>query len=316
MSKAILHSYLDQLEVCDTAVAGPLTVHFVRLRPRTPERGLNYRPVAEALATGAVKVVEKSAAGQVNCLTLSNESADRVFLLGGEILRGGKQDRLVNTDVLVEAGSRTDVPVSCVERNRWRYVSQKFESGSTGTPSLRTVLSKSVTASYETVGTPTSDQLRVWAQVDTTATSLGTHSATSNLSEHYASRQADLAKVIDGIRAPADACGMIVRMGDERHATDIFDRADTFGRYCRKLLEGYGAEAIGRATSGAKRADAGADGSAVLPPDPSSLLDGVESTEHAGVGLGTEVRLKSPRAEGGALVFGDAVVHVSLFVGT
>jgi len=44
-------------------------------------------------------------------------------------LVGAKQNRILNTDVLVPAKSTRDVPVSCVERGRWGYKSRHFTPG-------------------------------------------------------------------------------------------------------------------------------------------------------------------------------------------
>lgn len=319
MSLDLLHSHLSRLEVARTHAAEGMTVHFLRLRCAQPERGLLYRTLEEALAANAAEVTERPGTARVGTLALTNRSAERIFLLGGEVLRGGKQDRMVNTDVLVDAGSQVEIPVSCVERGRWTHISPGFQPGSTATPTMRCVLSESVTRSYIAGGTPTSNQGSVWHEVDTAAASLGTHSPTSNLSEHYHARAQDLRRVVAALAPPGDACGLLVQFPDGRSALDVFDRADTFRRYVGRLLEGYAADAIacGRGRTGAAGVPTPApDPSAsAVPPAPHTLLAGVTGTEHAGVGLGTEVRLSSARVRGNALVVAATPVHASIFSG-
>jgi hypothetical protein len=50
-----------------------------------------------------------------------------VLLLDGEELAGAKQNRVLNTTILLPEKSETVVPVSCTEANRWSYLSALFE---------------------------------------------------------------------------------------------------------------------------------------------------------------------------------------------
>jgi hypothetical protein len=51
-----------------------------------------------------------------------------VLILDGEELVGAKQNRIVNTTILVAAGAEIVIPVSCVEQGRWTYKSDAFSS--------------------------------------------------------------------------------------------------------------------------------------------------------------------------------------------
>jgi len=51
-----------------------------------------------------------------------------VLMYDGEELEGAKQNRILNTTILIAAGSALDVPVSCTERGRWSYESNEFSS--------------------------------------------------------------------------------------------------------------------------------------------------------------------------------------------
>ncbi len=62
----------------------------------------------------------------------------------GEILMGAKQNRVINVTVLVAAGVKFVLPVSCVEAGRWRYKSRHFESKFCAPPSLRNKKLKAV----------------------------------------------------------------------------------------------------------------------------------------------------------------------------
>jgi hypothetical protein len=305
MNQTPLATLLDQLEVAGMHQTGRLRLHFLRMRPPREERGLHYSTLEQALARGDVLISERPGGAQVGQLSIQNKSAVRLLIVGGDILRGGKQDRMVNTDILVEAGSQLDLPVSCVERDRWRFVSSKFESESSGTPSLRRSLHESVSRSYMAMGSPTSDQGEVWSTVDSHGSSLRSHSPTSNLSDYYADKRADLERLIQEVKFPDDACGVLVRIGGDRMALDVFDRADTWASYRRRLLEGYLLEGLMLPESG-PAPEAG-------PPAPADLLKEASVEERPGVGVGRDLRVQSPRVQGSALVVGDTVVHTALF---
>src|SRR5579864_387718 len=77
---------------------------------------------------------------QVNRLVLVNNSKHPLILLAGEIVTGGKQDRVVAKDRVVPPESDpVDLAVFCVEPGRWTGVSDKFSSmhGQMAQPSVR-----------------------------------------------------------------------------------------------------------------------------------------------------------------------------------
>jgi len=72
---------------------------------------------------------------QVNTLVLVNHSSKPLLLLAGEIVTGGKQDRIVASDRIVPGDSDPiDLGVFCVEHGRWTESSEKF-GGSAKAPS-------------------------------------------------------------------------------------------------------------------------------------------------------------------------------------
>jgi hypothetical protein len=66
---------------------------------------------------------------EVNRLVLVNNSKHPLILLAGEVVTGGKQDRVVGKDRLVPAESDpVDLSVFCVEHGRWTETSAKFDT--------------------------------------------------------------------------------------------------------------------------------------------------------------------------------------------
>lgn len=81
------------------------------------ERGRRLTPLSRALSEKKVVVRET---GSVNQLTVENVSDDEVFLQAGDIVKGGKQDRVLGTDlVLPPKSGQVKVAAHCVEHGRW-----------------------------------------------------------------------------------------------------------------------------------------------------------------------------------------------------
>ena len=71
----------------------------------------------EAMQQGLIEVIET---GEVEELVVRNTGDHEVFIQSGDILKGGKQDRVLITSMIVPPGSGDlSVGVFCVERGRW-----------------------------------------------------------------------------------------------------------------------------------------------------------------------------------------------------
>jgi hypothetical protein len=79
----------------------------------------------EAMASKKVRIKEVDAES-VNNLTFINKSEQPVFILAGEVIIGGKQDRIIGTNTIIPANTTQTVPVFCVEHGRWDNSSKEF----------------------------------------------------------------------------------------------------------------------------------------------------------------------------------------------
>src|SRR5205085_2747229 len=72
----------------------------------------------QAIGLG-VTVKELDTGASVNDLLVLNPADKNVLLYEGEEVLGAQQNRTFDVSILVAAGSRVQVPVSCVEHGRW-----------------------------------------------------------------------------------------------------------------------------------------------------------------------------------------------------
>ena len=123
--ETVIQGYLDKVKVGRKQSYRNLAVFPLLSGYAT---GLDYMTLDEGLAGGLIQVTEVSQGGTVPELKVVNKSPRMVLILDGEELVGAKQNRIVNTTILVQAQSTTVIPVNCVEQGRWHYRSPSFSS--------------------------------------------------------------------------------------------------------------------------------------------------------------------------------------------
>jgi hypothetical protein len=289
-------------------VADPIRHESLTLFPllAEPVGSVDYLLSDEAMAAGSVTVEEVGEAGSVPSLVVSNRADRPVLFLEGEELRGAKQNRVLNTSVLVAAG-RTAIPVSCVEQGRWRYVSRHFSpSGMHSSPKLRHVLKKSVSRSAEEGRGHGSDQMGVWKEVGRQMASLGSQSPTAAMADTYAAYQARLDEFRGRLKYVEGASGLAVAVGGKVVSVDLFDKPSTCQKVWDRLLTGPIMDAL----------EVGAVESAVGGEQVQATLATLRDApwkESPVVGVGEEFRadLDGDR-HASALAYEGSVVHGSL----
>ena len=206
---------------------------------------VEYRLADEALAEESLAVEEVSEAGSVPFLLVKNQGAVRVLFLEGEELVGAKQNRILNTSVLVAANSQTKIPVSCVEQGRWHYKSRSFgPSGFSSPAALRYALKESVTQNVKLHRGHTSDQLAVWEHVAMLNASHGVSSDTAALNDAFETHRAKIAAYQHQLKYADGATGMVVGVGNRIVSLDLFDKPDTCRKVWDRLLSGHAFDAL------------------------------------------------------------------------
>ncbi len=295
----------------DVSVGDPTRYESLSVFPLfSPPGGVvDYFLSDDAIRAGSVTVEEVSEGGSVPDLLVTNLGESRVLFLEGEELRGAKQNRVLNTSVLVAAHSKTRIPVSCVEQGRWRYRSRHFVPGdSHSSPKLRHILKKSSYESMKAGHGYTSDQGAVWGEVSRQMDSLGSSSDTAAMSDTYESYQGRLAEFRQRLKNVEGATGLAVAVGKKVVALDLFDKPSTCAKVWDRLLSGVIMDALEEAPTD----------EVASRPDVELLLSRLRDAawEPApAVGEGREFRSDAdPETHASALVFEDSVLHGSVVV--
>lgn len=245
--------------------------------------------------------------GSVPDLGVRNAGDREVLLLDGEELVGAKQDRILNTTVLVAAGAAITIPVSCVEEGRWRYRgSRHFRPSPYGLfASARSRKAARVSESLRRRKRHVSDQVEVWADVARLSAGLRVASPTGALHDVYERYADEVGRAWAALAARPRQRGAAVFLGSDWIGLDLLPGPRLFASAWPRLLAGYAAEALGT-VSPAGRADV----SAVL-----GAIEASAAERAPAVGLGEEYRLGAEDGSivGAALVAGDTVAHLMAF---
>jgi hypothetical protein len=230
-----------------------------------------------------------------------------VLVLDGEELRGAKQNRVLNTTVLIAAHSSMAIPVSCVERGRWHDESglRFSESGHRYSHGVRRAAQMSVDASVRSFAGPSSDQGAVWCAVDELQHARGVESGTSAMRDVFEAYEAELAH-ISGVFAIQDGqVGLVAMRGGAVLGMDALSRPESYALLHDKLVRSYAIEVASDAPI------AHVDGSIAR-----AFLDKLAACtteEFPAEGLGENLRMSSEGVMGTALTYGGSVLHLAAF---
>ncbi len=204
-----------------------------------------YRTLGEALATWDIAITEVSAAGSVPDLMVINRANQPVLLIDGEELSGAKQNRVLNTSILLKGGSETKIPVSCTEQGRWSYASLAFsESGNVMAFKSRSRKTRSVHESLESCGSPMSDQGEVWSGIAELQAKSGAASPTAAMSDIYKAREDDLRKCDELFKPAAHQAGLMAFIDGKPAGVDLVSLTSAYARLHPKLVRSYTLEGL------------------------------------------------------------------------
>lgn len=213
---------------------------------------------------------------EVNRLVLVNNSKRPLLLLAGEIVSGGKQDRVIGKDRIVPPESDpVDLSVFCVEPGRWVATTERFGASEAlygkndgkavgGPPPMAAMVQPSVRAK----AMADKDQSQVWSEVNkqkaamaeqvtvsapTVVADLGRTTSYAQVNEN-----AEVKKQVDSVARPIEqsyqslihklrdrnAVGVVVAVNGRIIWADVFASTDLLSKYWPKLVRSYASEAV------------------------------------------------------------------------
>ena len=233
-----------------------IKLFYIKAKPSLLEafKGMgNYITLEEAIKTSRIRVTELGD-GSVNTLRFHNLSKDTIMISMGDIVKGGKQDRVVEKDALLAPGKTIDLSVYCVEHGRW---SPREGDG----PALLSGNSLSAAAGFSTYHSTINNfvrqsivkdknQEKVWekvAQINTAAgteTSTGTYTAVTQSVKYNAEIKEYIAAFKKDIAADPSIVGVLAVTGNKIIGCDIYATPQLFKNNENNILNSYISEAV------------------------------------------------------------------------
>lgn len=226
----------------------------------------NYLPLTEAIAKKKVRITEKSSSGEVNSLTIENLSQDTIIVICGDVVKGGKQDRIIETDmVLAPKSGKKNLNVYCVESGRWQSDRTEALDRNRNTTTVRSGAAKPPpppaapgfsdhynkgSMSLRKVVEKEKDQSKVWSKVDdlnaknATLTETKTYTALTNSGDYSKRLNQYIAFFKNKFAKDSNVIGVVIVTGNRVLGADLFATPALFRSQFPSLLHSYATEAI------------------------------------------------------------------------
>jgi hypothetical protein len=273
----------------DWRLLDPVTYENISVFPVVASYGQDtsaFLTLEEGLATGEVQVRERGSeemvrgrdgriiyypqptSASVNQLVLVNRSKRPLLLLAGELVSGGKQDRVIGKDRIVPVGAPPlPLDVFCVEHGRWTGVAQFSAANTIVHPSVReraavdqkqtevwdAVRSGTTLKAPEAAPAPRMTMGDIQGAIATNGRTEAyekiyqSYAVGVSIDDFVAEVQRRFAAATSGLKGER-VVGVVIAYGGEVAWSDIFASADLFDHYWHKLLRSYSVEALARPT--------------------------------------------------------------------
>ena len=295
----------------EVVIGDPIQVANITVFPLTaksPAPDPGYLTLDAALEGKQLTIRETDTSGRVNTLHVTNTSGRAIYALAGEVVLGGKQDRIIGNHTLIpKAAKDFAVSVYCVEHGRWR-TGGSLEFASANTLAHTKLRQRANADGQSAVWSEVAEKNKVRGTVNAT----DTYRAAISKKDHNQKLDAMNTALGQALAGRTGLAGVLVAIDGKLRAIDWFAAPGLYARLAPKLLRSYAAEAVdggGRATGPAPGL---AQARAFL-----TKADGAALRDQKRAGAGDLYRFDSVEIEGALIVDRDApakrAVHRTYF---
>jgi len=198
--RPVVKRFLDELEVGQGVQYKNLNLYPIFRRSRKVKTDLIS--LKEALKEGVLEIKET---GVVSEILAVNKSKDKkVLIVEGETVKGGAQNRVVNTTIIIMPSTREKIPTSCVQEHRWNTFDAPFKDTDYVSPCLHAKLASPIfenltqnfvdTGGYGGKGTScfAADQNSLWSSAATFLSNAGSLDESGDIHDAYETKKEDI----------------------------------------------------------------------------------------------------------------------------
>ncbi|MCL2156499.1 MAG: hypothetical protein FWH54_05255 [Methanobrevibacter sp.] len=302
---SIVKEYLSNIELCElTSYKNMTTVAMKGLN--FPE--IKYSTLNEGIKNDSVKITEIDESGSVPTLNIINNGNLPVLLFDGEELKGAKQNRVLNTTILIPEHSEHEIPVSCTEQGRWGYTTNHFEdSGIIASSKIRGRKSESVSASLNNHDSYNSDQSEVWDGVEELQCCISNPSPTSAMKDVFEAEKDNLNDYIKKFPVLSQN-GILIFINGELKGMEFLSTEENYEKYHEKIIKSYCLDALIDIEENIPNIDFIKRSKEFIKE-----IATIDTFEKPSVGYGYDYRFVNDNIAGAMLIHKNDIIHGAFF---
>ena len=192
-----------------------------------------YLSFSEAIAKNQVQISEVNKEGLLTKLSVSNKSSDNIIILNGELIIGTqiRQDRIVDSTVLIPGYATVLINTFCGEQYRWspRLSNKIFTSESLYFSSGRA-------NNAADINTKLSKQCRIWSEISEKISDFNVKSFTNSVDQIYKKKKVNVEEIVNFFKIPSEAVGVALGINHQLVNIDIFSNNCMLQIYLPKII--------------------------------------------------------------------------------
>ena len=216
--------------VSEPAEKNNITTFFLSSIEKNNNKYLSF---SEAIAKNQVQISEVNKEGLLTKLSVSNKSSDNIIILNGELIIGTqiRQDRIVDSTVLIPGYATVLINTFCGEQYRW---SPRLSNKISTSESL--YFSSGRANNAADINTKLSKQCRIWSEISEKISDFNVKSFTNSVDQIYKKKKVNVEEIVNFFKIPSEAVGVALGINHQLVNIDIFSNNCMLQIYLPKII--------------------------------------------------------------------------------
>ena len=216
--------------VSEPAEKNNITTFFLSSIEKNNNKYLSF---SEAIAKNQVQISEVNKEGILTKLSVSNKSSDNIIILNGELIIGTqiRQDRIVDSTVLIPGYATVLINTFCGEQYRW---SPRLSNKISTSESL--YFSSGRANNAADINNKLRKQCRIWSEISEKISDFNVKSFTNSVDQIYKKKKVNVEEIVNFFKIPSEAVGVALGINHQLVNIDIFSNNYMLQTYLPKII--------------------------------------------------------------------------------